>query len=198
MRFFFIGPRILGIRPGISFSLNELLRLATKPKQNKPGEPMTGSFLYVIRGDHNMVKVGVTTNPTARLASLRTGSAFPIDFSYIAVAPGTGFDIERGAHEMLKSHRCNGEWFDVAPEMAVAALAGAAHKLGQPILPVTADVANQILQVAANGSGPSSNGYLFDGLVWWLRWPLQFVGGLICSAVILAAVYIIIVIASAP
>ena len=67
---------------------------------------MTGSFLYVIRGDHNMVKVGVTTNPSARLASLRTGSAFPIDFDYIAVTPSTGFDIEAGAHAMLKSHRC--------------------------------------------------------------------------------------------
>jgi hypothetical protein len=98
---------------------------------------MTGSFLYVVRGDHNVVKVGVTTNPNARLASLRTGSAFPIDFDYIAVTPGTGFDIEAGAHEMLKSHRCNAEWFDVPPEMAVAAIAGAAHKLGQPILPVT-------------------------------------------------------------
>ena len=90
MRFFFMGPRILGIRPGISFGASELLRLATKPKQ-KPGEPMTGSFLYVIRGEHNMVKVGVTTNSSARLASLRTGSAFPIDFSYIAVTPSTGF-----------------------------------------------------------------------------------------------------------
>ena len=34
MRFFFMGPRILGIRPGISFSASELLRLAAKPKQN--------------------------------------------------------------------------------------------------------------------------------------------------------------------
>src|ERR1700676_121265 len=182
MRFFFIGPRILGIRPGISFGANDLLRLATKPKHRKPGEPITGSFLYVIRGDHNMSKVGVTTNPAARLASLRTGSAFPIDFSYIAVTPGTGYDIEAGAHEMLKSHRCNGEWFDVAPEMAVAAIAGAAHKLGQPILPVTAEVANQILQIAANGSGASSNNtYLFDGLPWWLRLPLQIVVGAICG-----------------
>jgi hypothetical protein len=109
MRFFFIGPRILGIRPGISFGASELLRLATKPKQNKPSEPVTGSFVYVIRGDHNMVKVGVTTNPQARLASLRTGSAFPIDFSYIAVTPGTGYDIEAGAHAML-AQVCHGAW----------------------------------------------------------------------------------------
>lgn len=197
MRFFFMGPRILGIRPGISFSASELLRLATKPKQNKPGEPMTGSFVYVIRGDHNLVKIGVTTNPRARLAQLRTASAFPIDFCYIAVTPGTGFDIEAGAHEMLKSHRCNGEWFDVAPEMAVAAIAGAAHKLGQPILPVTAEVANQILQVCANGSR-SSNGYLFNSLPWPLRLPLQIVGGAVCGVIIYAAVALLYVIASTP
>ena len=198
MRFFFIGPRILGIRPGISFGLNELLRLANKPKQ-KPGEPMTGSFLYVIRGDHQMVKIGVSTNPSARLGSLRTASAFPIDFSYIAVTPGTGFDIEAGAHEMLKGHRCSGEWFDVPPEMAVAAIAGAAHKLGQPILPVTAEVANQILQIAANSSGPASNNkYLFDGLPWPLRLPLQIVGGAVCGVIIYAALALMYLIATSP
>jgi Meiotically up-regulated gene 113 len=186
MRFFFIGPRILGIRPGISFSANDLLRLAIKPKHRTPAEPITGSFVYVIRGDHNLVKIGVSTNPNARLAQLRTASAFPIDFSYIAVTPGTGFDIERGAHEMLKSHRCNGEWFDVQPEIAVAAIAGAAHKLNQPLLPVTADVTNRILQIAANGGGPSSDN-LFDGLPWWLRLPLQIVGGAICGIAALAA-----------
>jgi Meiotically up-regulated gene 113 len=197
MRLFFMGPRILGIRPGISFGASELLRLATKPKQNKPSEPITGSFLYVIRGDHNLVKVGVSTNPNARLAQLRTASAFPIDFSYIAVTPSTGFDIEQGAHAMLASHRCNGEWFDVAPEIAVAAIAGAAHKLGQPLLPVTAEVANQILQIAANGSGTSSN-YLFDGLPWWLRWPLQMIGGAICSVVIFVALALLYFIATSP
>ena len=54
MRFFFSGPRIFGIRPGISFGASELLRLATKPKQNKPGEPMTGSFVYVIRASQSV------------------------------------------------------------------------------------------------------------------------------------------------
>jgi Meiotically up-regulated gene 113 len=198
MRFFFIGPRILGVRPGISFGLNELLRLATKP-QRKSAESMTGSFVYVIRGDHSLVKIGVSTNPNARLAQLRTASAFPIDFSYLAVTPGTGFNIEQGAHAMLASHRCAGEWFDVAPEMAVAAIAGAAHKLGQPILPVTADVAEQILRIAANGSGPSSNNqYLFDGLPWWLRLPLQMVGGAICGVMALAAFTFLYFIVTSP
>ena len=99
---------------------------------------------------------------------------------------------------MLKSHRCNGEWFDVQPEMAVAAIAGAAHKLGQPILPVTAEVANQILQIAANGSGPSSNKYLFDGQPWWLRLPLQIVGGAVCGVIIYGALAFMYLIATSP
>jgi hypothetical protein len=199
MRFFFMGPRILGIRPGISFSVNELLRLATKPKQNKPGEPMTGSFLYVIRGDHQMVKVGVTTNPNARLASLRTASAFPIDYAYIAVTPGDSGDaIEAAAHKMLDKHRCSGEWFDVKPEMAVAAIAGAAHKLGYPILPVTLDRADQILQICSAGGPSSNNQYLFDGLPWPLRLPLQIIGGAICGVIIYAAFALLYVIATSP
>jgi hypothetical protein len=161
MRFFFIGPRILGIRPGISFRPDELFGSIAR-KQNKPGEPITGSFLYVIRGDHNLVKVGVSTNPNARLAQLRTASAFPIDFSYLAVTPGTGFDIEQGAHAMLASHRCNGEWFDVQPEIAVAAIAGAAHKLNQPLLPVTVEVAEQILRICHDGGKVSQGSVLWS------------------------------------
>jgi hypothetical protein len=199
MRFFFVGPKILGIRPGISFRPDELFGSIAR-KQNKPGEPMTGGFIYVVRGDHNLVKIGVSTNPNARLAQLRTASAFPIDFSYLAVTPGTGFDIEQGAHAMLASHRCNGEWFDVQPEIAVAAIAGAAHKLNQPLLPVTADVAEQILRIAPNGSGPSSsnNKYLFDELPWWLRLPLQIVGGAVCGVLALAAFTLFYFIVTSP
>jgi hypothetical protein len=55
-----------------------------------------------------------------------------------------------------ESHRCNGEWFDVPPEMAVAAIAGAAHKLGHPMLPVTVDTADQILSIAGGGQTSSN------------------------------------------
>lgn len=179
MRFFFSGPRILGIRTGVSFGAEDFGGAARRRRQGAPTEPMTGSFLYVIRGDHNMTKVGVTTNPQARLAQLRTGSAFPIDFSYIAVTPGTGFDIEAGAHAMLNSHRCNGEWFDVPPEMAVAAIAGAAHRLSQPLQPVTADMANQILQICAQGGGAAPKRKLEDNPLFILICAL--LGGLVAA-----------------
>jgi hypothetical protein len=159
MRVFFMGPRIFGIRPGISFGAEDFGRV--RRTQRGPGEPMTGGFVYVVRGDHNLIKVGVTTNPRARLASLRTGSAFPIEYAYIAVTPGdSGAEIESAAQTLLEKHRCNGEWFDGQPEMAVAALAGAAHKLGHPLLPVTLETSDQILRIASAGGQDSSNEFV--------------------------------------
>lgn len=110
----------------------------------------------MIRGDHNMTKIGVSTNPNARLASLRTASAFPIDFAFVGATPSNGYDIEARAHAMLAKHRCAGEWFDVPPEAAVAAIHGAAYELGQPIQPIEARLVDEILRIAsAEDSGTS-------------------------------------------
>jgi hypothetical protein len=46
MRFFFMGPRILGIRPGVSFGPSDF-RKAFGAKRGATGN-MTGSFVYVI------------------------------------------------------------------------------------------------------------------------------------------------------
>jgi hypothetical protein len=63
-----MGPRILGIRPGISFSVSELLRLATKPKQ-------TGGFVWTL----TLMCITVITRiaPAATFSQVKT----------IAVAP---------------------------------------------------------------------------------------------------------------
>jgi hypothetical protein len=189
MRLFFRGPRILGIRPRISFGAEDLFGSRRRPTQRAVGEPMAGSFIYVVRGDHNLVKVGTTTNPRARLASLRTNSAFPIDYSYIAVTPdNSGPLIVRAAHALLKRQRVNGEWFDVAPENAVAALNGAALKLGQPLLQVTLDNADQILRITGYGQlPPADDGYLFGGMPGIFKWPLRIIVGLICGVILLGA-----------
>lgn len=146
MRFFFTGPRIFGLRPGISFGPEDWRRATRKTSSS-----ITGSFVYVVRGDHNLTKIGITTNPTARLATLRTSSPFPIDYAFIGVTPGGGIDIERGAHALLSHQRLQGEWFDVPPELAIAALTGAAAKLGQPIQPLSLGQAEAALRIASRG-----------------------------------------------
>jgi hypothetical protein len=54
MRLWISGPRILGIRPGISFRPDELLR---KPS---PRRQLQGSFIYIIQADNGMLKRGVS------------------------------------------------------------------------------------------------------------------------------------------
>jgi hypothetical protein len=82
---------------------------------------------------------------------LRTGSAFPISFAYIAVTPGNGYDIEAAAHAILDRHRCAGEWFDVSPELAISALTGGAARLGQPMQSVSQEQADLTIRLAAMG-----------------------------------------------
>jgi phage terminase large subunit len=50
-------------------------------------------YIYVVKGEHNMVKIGITTNLDARLAQLRTGSAFPIDYAFTAPASADAYAI---------------------------------------------------------------------------------------------------------
>jgi hypothetical protein len=176
MRLFFIGPRFFGIRPGISVRPDEIFG-RTKRAASAPST-MTGSFLYVFKGDHNLVKVGVSTNPDARLAQLRTASPFPIDYAYVGVTPGNGFDIEGVAHDILASHRCNGEWFDVKPEMAVAALAAASHRLNQPLAQLQPEMVAEILRIGAIQDAAAANDQPRSRTLAkaaWLLWAFVFI-----------------------
>jgi hypothetical protein len=105
MRFYLSGPRILGIRPGVSFDANDLRRFAAP---SAPRAAVQGSFVYVVKGDHGRVKIGVSTDPSSRLASLQTGSPFPLEFAFVGVSPGNGYDIEAAAHAMLGHMRVSG------------------------------------------------------------------------------------------
>jgi T5orf172 domain len=93
------------------------------------------SYVYVISGPHGLSKIGVTTNPTARLAALQTGSGFPISFSYLMSVASTrgAYAVEQRAHAALSRNRVAGEWFDVAPDDAVAAVKDAAAALGEAL-----------------------------------------------------------------
>lgn len=175
MRLWFMGPRFLGIRPGISVPVGQ----QSRTRQKSPGEQANGGFVYVVRGDHNLTKIGITTNPRARIAQLKTASAFPIDYAFLAATPGSTFDIEQTAHKDLDSHRVNGEWFDVSPEAAMAAVMGAAAKLGQQLTPTTLDDADKAIGAMSNASQPSNAGFVY-----------AFLGGQLLMGVILIMIEI--------
>jgi hypothetical protein len=96
------------------------------------------------------VKVGVAADPLARLAALQRGSAEKLSLAYAAaVKSNDATAIKQAAHAMLSSQRLNGEWFDVTPELAVAAIAAASYRLKDPIVEIPADKIPTALAIAA-------------------------------------------------
>ena len=162
MRLFFFGPRLRflgGIRPGISFGpedFRKLRRPAAAAAARPSPETLGGSFVYVIRGDHNRCKIGISSNPTARLAQLRTASPFPLSFAFVGVTDHTdGSAIEREAHALLDRFRVEGEWFDCPVELAVAAVNGAAAKLGEKLCSIPPDRVDEVIRLALASNGPA-------------------------------------------
>jgi hypothetical protein len=147
MRFWLSGPRIFGIRPGISFTPNELLRRPS-PRRQLQG---SGSFIYVISGDRGLIKIGVSANPTARLAQLQTSTPSRLSLIYVGALRCSGYAIEAEAHRTLAGYRQNGEWFNVPPDLAIAAVCAAAFRLREPIASVDPRLADEIARMAQPG-----------------------------------------------
>lgn len=168
MRLIAFGPRFLGLRWGVSLGRRDFEKIFASGA--KASNPDTGSFLYVVRGDHNRVKIGITENPSARLAQLQTGSAFPLEFAWIGAPQGQAVGIEYDAHQMLANYRQNGEWFEVAPDAAVGAINAAAQRRGMNILGCTPEFAEQIRQSAGKNEVK---------VPWHFRHPFKFFFGLV-------------------
>jgi hypothetical protein len=155
MRLFFMGHRIFGIRPGISLGANDL-RKVLAPGASRSN--MTGSFVYVIANGIGGHKIGSSVDPIQRISSLQTGSTHELKFAYIGVTPGTGFNIEHAAHDLLNRHRIHNEWFNVPASIAIGATLEAAFRLGEPIQQVQPELVPKILRAwranaAANAPG---------------------------------------------
>lgn len=151
MRIWFGGPRIMGVRTGVSFGPEDF-RKRERAYSASAATLDVGSFVYVIAGDHGLTKIGVSSNPNARLAQLRTASPFPLRFSLICAVSGDAYAVEAAAHELLGRNRMDGEWFDVTPELAMSAVTGAASKVGlklQPVDPGMVDVVRRTAQETA-------------------------------------------------
>lgn len=71
------------------------------------------SVVYFI-SDGEAVKIGISKNPTKRLAQLQTGH--PRRLSILATLPG-GADEEMQLHGRFREHRLHGEWFGDCPEI---------------------------------------------------------------------------------
>ena len=92
------------------------------------------------------MKVGFSADPASRLNNLQTGSPYRLTLIHKA-AFLNAYEVEQEAHRLLKPHRVLGghfsddnEWFAVDNERAIAAIYGAASKIGQEVYSADADV----------------------------------------------------------
>ena len=90
-------------------------------------------YVYVV-GNGHAVKIGKSTTPEARIASLHTSSSPTFVTYYVGATSGEGGAIERAAHSLLRPFRLNGEWFSSTPEAAIGAVEEAARSLGVAII----------------------------------------------------------------
>ena len=153
MRFWVSGPRILGRRTGVSFGPEDFRQFGaarTSNTRSALSKARASAWIYVIKAANGHVKVGITADPLARLASLQTGSSQKLELVYACgVKSNDGFAVEQAAHAILWKHRLEGEWFDTTPDMAVAAIAAASHRLNDPIVEIPKDKIATVLAIAA-------------------------------------------------
>lgn len=152
MRLRLNGPKIFGVRPTVSFGPEDFAKRSAKPSRFSQGvAPPTIGFIYVIRGEHGLIKVGSSTNPRARLAQLRTASPFPLEIDYLGFTRADIYvEVEKTAHAILENHRVNLEWFDCDPDIAVAAIHRAAYRLGDHVIPTDPDKIEDLLWAASH------------------------------------------------
>ena len=124
MRIWFSGPRIGPIRPGVSFNAGSFRQ--SRPRAYAP----SGQSVYVIEGSHGAVKIGISSDPESRRATLQTGAPHHLFLAFSIYAGDAAYDVEQEAHAILDAHRMPGEWFAVSKEMAIASVYGAAARLG--------------------------------------------------------------------
>ena len=204
MRIWFSGPRIFGIRTGISFGPADFARPATAASPARAASPASPaspakstalpakplfdadhSFIYVIKDNNNRCRVGLSEHPNATLEQVKAATRLPVSLAWIGAPKEEAVAIERDACAMLASYRSRGEWFNIPPDAAVGAIAAAAQRRGHPMLGLTPEQAEQIRLTALSmaASGP--------GLKPWHKivlWTLAYLAAAIIALIIIATI----------
>lgn len=104
--------------------------------------PLT-CFIYVIGPAIGLQKVGLATDPRARLATLQTACPFDLILhASVAVPFGHAHAIERAAHRLLVRSCVRNEWFETTPAEAIAAVHAAAAPWAK--IPVSAPISQAL------------------------------------------------------
>jgi hypothetical protein len=78
---------------------------------------MSNSYIYVIGGESPPYKVGISKHPDRRLKALQTGHPYKLTLHHTQPTDAAKTKLlETVIHRNLRSHRTQGEWFDIPIE----------------------------------------------------------------------------------
>lgn len=136
MRFYLFKRLPLGLRAGISVSPSDFMqRRTTSVPLNYAAvtKALGATSVYVISTEAGHCKIGYSTDPELRLATLQTASPVKMKLEYTFITTLDPRILEAEAHRILDKHRLSGEWFDAPVDHAIEAVNQASANLGRPI-----------------------------------------------------------------
>ena len=72
--------------------------------------PKTAGFVYLLRADNGLYKIGVSIDPSKRLKGLRTGSPDKLVLIH-TIKTDSAYGAERAFHKRYEHKRVRAEWF---------------------------------------------------------------------------------------
>lgn len=119
-----------------SAALNEVTEV--QERLNRILLPTSEGFVYFLRTSER-IKIGFSTKPLSRYASLKTG--MPTEVNSFAAIRGTMAD-EKRLHRVFAKYRLTGEWFSARPEITATIMRWMAF--GRPIFDGHAETKDEI------------------------------------------------------
>lgn len=163
MRFWFGGPRIMGVRPGVIFGPEDF-RAFRDPEKASPSSSPDAS-VYVITSGVGLCKIGISNQPNLRVAQLQTGNGEPLRLAFALPVPnGHAANVEAMAHRTLAGERRAGEWFAVPELKACAAVVAAAQYYGVTVEMTDAKTGETLTAMAVDRKPRMGLGWRILGL----------------------------------
>lgn len=198
MRFWLGGPRLAGLRTGMSFGPEDFRRINRSAPAAANG--MTGGFIYVISDESGRHKIGSARDPIARRATLQTGSADRLTLVFAAAAEGSNyFAVEHVAHTIMGAWRVGrggDEWFAAPASVAIGAVYEASTRTGHPIQQIQIEAIPRVIALArqptpdCSGARQASRWGIYACLPAPLRWAAVAIPAVMAGALSLAIVVI--------
>lgn len=109
--------------------------------------PRSVGFVYMLRSEHGLIKLGSCTDPLTSITQLRKAAPYRLHIDYLGFTRADlAAEVENVAKTMLQRHSAHARWFDCEPEVAVAAIQTAAKRLGYGMIQTNLEGVEEVMR----------------------------------------------------